>query len=63
MCASVVTGMDAPPISEPAEHVFDLVPLAIENAVMLDQFFAVGLRRDAGLDVAFGESLAKPVGA
>jgi hypothetical protein len=55
--------MDAPPIFEPAERVFDLVPLAIENAVMLDQFFAVGLRRDAGLDVAFGESLAKPVGA
>ena len=52
MCASVVTGMDTPPILEPAEHVIDLVPLAIENAVMFDQLFAVGLRWDAGHDAA-----------
>ena len=41
MRASVVTGMDTPPILEPAEHVFDLVPLAIENAVMFDQLLAI----------------------
>lgn len=62
MCASVVTGMDTPPILELAEHVFDLVALAIENTVMFDQLFAVGLRWDARDDAAFGESLAKPVG-
>ena len=62
MCASVVTGMDAPPILEPAEHVFDLVALAIENSVVFDRLFAVGFRWDAGHDAAFGESLAKPVG-
>jgi hypothetical protein len=36
--------MNTPPILEPAEHVFDIVPLAIENAIMFDQRFAVGLR-------------------
>ena len=30
--ASVVAGVDAPPVLEPAEHVLDLVPLAIEFA-------------------------------
>ena len=62
MGASVVTGVDAPPVLEPAEHVLDLVPLAIENAVMFDRLCAVGLRWDAGRDTPDGESLAEPVG-
>ena len=32
MSASVVASVDAPPIFELSEHVFDLVPLAIESA-------------------------------
>src|SRR4051794_3814310 len=44
MCASIVTGVDAPPVLEPAERIFDLVPFAIENAVMFDRLCAVGLR-------------------
>ena len=41
MGASVVTGVDAPPVLEPAEHVLNLVPLTIEFAVMFDQLFTV----------------------
>ena len=62
MGASVVAGVNAPPVLEPAEHVLDLVPLTIEFAVMFDRLLAVGLRRDAGHDAAFGEGPAKPVG-
>lgn len=41
MGAAVVTGVDASPVLEPAEHVLDSMPLAIEHAVMLDRLFAV----------------------
>ena len=34
MGAAVVAGVDAPPVLELAEHVFDFVPLAVELAVM-----------------------------
>ena len=37
MGASVVAGVDVPPILEPTEHIFDLVPLAIQNAVVLER--------------------------
>src|SRR3954451_10711468 len=62
MCASIVTGVDAPPVLEPAERIFDLVPFAIENAVMFDRLCAVGLRWDAGRDTPDRERLAEPVG-
>src|SRR3954465_14256166 len=48
MCASIVTGVDAPPVLEPAERIFDLVPFAREKAVMFDRLCAVELRWDAG---------------
>ena len=41
MCASVVAGVDAPPILEPAEHVLDLMALAVERAVMFDSYFSI----------------------
>ena len=44
MSATVVSGVDAPPILETAEHVFDLVALFIEDGVMGDRDPAVGLR-------------------
>lgn len=34
---SVVAGMDSSPVFEFAEHVFDLVPLAVEQFVMGDR--------------------------
>jgi hypothetical protein len=42
MGASIVAGMDAPPILEPAKHVLDLVTLLVENAVMFDRSLVCG---------------------
>ena len=36
MGASVVAGVDASPVLEPAEHVLDLVALAVEGFVVWD---------------------------
>jgi hypothetical protein len=33
--------VDTPPVLEPAEHVLDLVALAIEDTIMLDRRFAI----------------------
>jgi len=41
--ALVVTGVDAAPVLEFAEHVFDLVALAVEGDVVRDGHFAVCL--------------------
>ena len=62
MGASVVAGVNAPPVLEPSEHVLDLVPLAIEFVVMVDGLLAIGFGGDARRDAAFGEGPAKPVG-
>ena len=62
MSASVVAGMDAPPVLKSTECILDLVPFAIENAIMFDRLCAVGLRWDAGRDIPDRESLAEPVG-
>ena len=43
MGTSVVTGVDAPPVFEPAEHVFDFVAQAVEGSVVFDVFLAIGL--------------------
>jgi hypothetical protein len=40
--ATVVSGMDAPPVLEPAEHVLDSVALFVEDGVVGDWDFAVG---------------------
>ena len=42
MGAAVVTGMNAPPVFEPSEHVFDFVALFVEDGVVGDRGFAVG---------------------
>ena len=60
MGASVVAGMDAAPVLEPAEHVFDLVALMVEDFIVVDLDFAVGLWRNARRNRASGEGLAKP---
>ena len=54
--------MDAPPVFEAREHVFDLVALFVEDGVMRDRGFAVGFGRNAGGDAALGEGGAEPVG-
>jgi hypothetical protein len=45
MSASVITGMDAAPVFESAEHVLDLVALTVEGAVVGDWYSAIGLDR------------------
>jgi hypothetical protein len=54
--------VDSPPVLEPAERIFDLVPLAMENTIMFDRLCAVGLGWDAGRDAPGRECLAEPVG-
>jgi hypothetical protein len=41
MGASVVSGVDALPIFEPAEHVFDFMALFVEDRVIGDLDFSV----------------------
>ena len=60
--ASVIAGVDAPSLLQSAEHVFDLVALAVERLVVLDLDLAIGLRRDAGRDSSCDQGLAEPVG-
>ncbi len=62
MGATVVSGVDAPPVFETAERVFDFVALFLEQGVIGDRDFAVGFGRNAGGDVALGEGGAEPVG-
>ena len=62
MGATVATGVDAPPVLESSEHVLDSVVLFVEDGVMGDGDFPVGLRRDAGGDFALSERMAEPVG-
>jgi hypothetical protein len=38
--AAIVSGVDAPPVLEPAEHVLDLVPLPLKGLVVVDLDFA-----------------------
>ena len=62
MSATVVSGVDAAPVLESAEHVFDLVALFIEDGVMGDRELAVGFRGDAGFEATLGKGCAQPIG-
>ena len=62
MGATVVSGVDAPPVFEAPEHVFDLMALFVEHGVMGDRGFAIGFGRNAGGDAALGQGGAEPVG-
>ena len=46
MGATVVSGVDAPPVFEAPEHVFDLVALVVEDGIMRDRGFAVWLWKE-----------------
>jgi hypothetical protein len=60
--AAVIAGVDAAPVLELAEHVLDLVTLAVECCVVRDGHLSVGLGWDAGGDAALGQCVAEPVG-
>ena len=49
MGATVVSGVDAPPVFGAPEHVFDRVALFIEDGVMRDGDLPIGFRGDAGM--------------
>ena len=59
MGAAIIAGGDASPILELAEHVLDLVALAIEQRVMGDLDLAASGRRDTGLDALLGQRLER----
>ncbi len=61
MCASVVSGSDAPPVLDPAEDVLDFVALTVEVLVVLVLDLAVFPWWDARGDAAFGQCGPKPV--
>ena len=41
VCASVIAGVGAPPVFEPAEHDLDFVTLSVERGVVWDVDFSV----------------------
>jgi hypothetical protein len=60
--ASVVSGVNASPVLDACEHIFDAMALSIEDAIVRVLDFAGALGRDAGRDTALGECLAEPAG-
>ena len=62
MGASVIAGVDPAPVFELAEHVFDFMALAVECAVMRDEYFAIDPRRNARRDSFCNERVTEPVG-
>jgi hypothetical protein len=59
--APVVSGVDAAPVLDAAEHVFVFVTLAVERRVVRDGDLAVGFGRDACGDAALRQCVAEPV--
>lgn len=59
--ASVITHGDPPPVFEPPEHIFDLVPLFIKFLVVCDGRFPVFPWRDARRNSFFHERRPEPV--
>ena len=62
MGVAVVACVDAPPVLEFAEHVFDFVPLAVKQPVVRYLDFPVGFLWDTGLDLPICKGLSLPVG-
>ena len=61
MCASVIAGVDAPPILELSEHVLDFMAVSIEATVIWNLDFAVGFRGDTGLNSTVSKGGAEPI--
>lgn len=54
--------MDAPPVLEFAEHVFNFVTLFLEYRIMGDWHLAVCPERNAGGNFALRKGVSKPIG-
>ena len=59
MSASVVSGVDAPPILEAGKGVLDPVALPVEDAIVAVLDAMPGVGRDAWRDVPLDQSLAE----
>jgi hypothetical protein len=55
--APVVSCVDAPPIFEASEHVFDPVTLPVEDGIVFVLCAVPGVRRDARGDTSLGQRL------
>ena len=53
--------MDASPVFEASEEIFDPVSLSVEDGIVREAAFVVAMGRDAGGDAACVEGLAEPV--
>jgi hypothetical protein len=61
VCTSVVSGCDASPVLDPAEHVLDTITLSIQVLVVFSRVLPFGAGRDAGGNSHFFQSVAEPV--
>jgi hypothetical protein len=59
--AAVISGGDAAPVLEPAEHALDQIALLVDLGIVYDRHLAVLASGNAGRDVQTGQSLAEPV--
>jgi hypothetical protein len=59
--AAVISGVNATPVLEFSEHVFDFVALSVQHRIMRNRDLSVGPRRNAGGDLAIGKGVSKPV--
>ena len=59
--ASVISRVDASPVLEASEEVFDSVALSVEDGVVGESSLVVAVRGDAGRDAAVVEGLTEPV--
>lgn len=61
MGAAVVACVDAAPVLQATEHVFDAVSLAVENGIVRDRYPARAGRGDAGRYSALGQCAAEAI--
>ena len=62
MSASIVSGGDASPILDPAEHVLDTVSLFIEDFVIVGRVSALSAGRNARRNASVFQSVTEPDG-
>jgi hypothetical protein len=61
MRTAIVAGGNATPVFDPAEAVFDFMPLFVEYLIVRLRTLAVLFRWNAGLDILFNQRLAEGI--
>jgi len=62
LCEPIISGCDAPPVLQPAEHALDQIASAVGLAVERTGSLSPGARGDDRLDAAFSQQGAEGVG-